>query len=167
MFLAIINDTYMEVKAELQNKTNPFDLSAFVKQGYTKMRERLTAKRDRIADIRKALSLADVNCDKRLEFDEWRNEMKSRGYAEEEIETMFAKYDINGDRILDEDEQRALANDLLKQNDDITKEINELNTTTGNKMNNEKEEVTMEEYKNLTQRVNSMESSVDLVLNKV
>ena len=133
MFLAIINDTYMEVKAELQNKKSTFQISDYVKQGYAKMRERLTAKHDRIADIRKALSLADINRDKRLEFEEWRNEMKSRGYAEEEIETMFAKYDKDGDRILDEDEQKALTNDLLKQNDAVIKEMNELNMTTKNK----------------------------------
>ena len=126
MFLAIINDTYMEVKAQLKDKKNEFEISDFVKQGYTKMRERLSDKRDRIADIRRALSLADVNRDKMLEFDEWRNEMKSRGYAEEEIETMFAKYDTNGDRVLDEEEQRALTNDLLQQNEAIIQEMNEL-----------------------------------------
>jgi polycystin 2 len=133
MFLAIINDTYMEVKAELKNRKNTFDLSDFVKQGYAKMRERLRAKHDRITDIRKALSLADINSDKRLDFDEWRNEMKSRGYAEEEIETMFAKYDSDGDRILDENEQQALSNDLTKQKDDILREMNELNMTVKNR----------------------------------
>ena len=127
MFLAIINDTYMEVKAELQKRKSEFEISDFVKQGYSRMRERLSAKRDRIADIRKALSLADINQDKRLEFDEWRNEMKSRGYAEEEIETMFAKYDMNGDRVLDEDERQALTNDLLRQNEAVNREMGELN----------------------------------------
>ena len=133
MFLAIINDTYMEVKAELQNKKSRFDIGQFVKQGYSKMRDRLTAKHDRLADIRKALSLADVNSDKRLEFEEWRNEMKSRGYAEEEIENMFAKYDKDGDRVLDEDEQRALTNDINQQKDAIVREMNELNMTVKNK----------------------------------
>jgi polycystin 2 len=127
MFLAIINDTYIAVKAELRNKKNEFEISDFVKQGYTKMRERLAVKRDRIADIRKALALADLNRDKRLEFDEWRTEMKSRGYAEEEIESIFAKYDLNGDRVLDEKEQRALSNDLSRQNNAILREIDELN----------------------------------------
>jgi polycystin 2 len=133
MFLAIINDTYIEVKAELQERKSEFEISDFVKQGYAKMRERLTAKRDRIADIRRALSSADVNRDKRLEFDEWRNEMKSRGYAEEEIETMFAKYDTNGDRILDEEEQQALTNDLLQQNEAILREMGQLTVPHGNK----------------------------------
>ncbi len=133
MFLAIINDTYIEVKAELRNKKNEFEISDFVKQGYSKMRERLTAKRDRIADIRRALALADLNRDKRLEYDEWRTEMKSRGYAEEEIETIFAKYDFNGDGVLDEHEQRALSNDLSRQNNAILREMDELNMSKRNK----------------------------------
>lgn len=133
MFLAIINDTYVEVKAELRNKKSEFEISDLVMQGYNKMRERLTVKRDRIADIRKALSLADLNRDKRLDFDEWRSEMKSRGYAEEEIESIFAKYDVNGDRVLDENEQRALSNDLLRQSNAIIREIDELNASKNNK----------------------------------
>jgi polycystin 2 len=133
MFLAIINDTYMEVKAELQHKKSTFDISDFVKQGYAKMRDRLTAKRDRIADIRRALSVADINADKRLDFEEWRNEMKSRGYAEQEIEAMFATYDINGDRVLDENEQQALTNELVRQNDAVLKEMDELNMAVKNR----------------------------------
>ncbi|CAF1607541.1 unnamed protein product [Adineta ricciae] len=185
MFLAIINDTYVEVKAELRNKKNEFEISDFVKQGYTKMRERLTVKRDRIADIRRALALADLNRDKRLEFDEWRTEMKSRGYAEEEIETIFAKYDLNGDRVLDENEQRALSNDLLRQNDAILREIDELNMSKKNNMpvdnvdeDNERSksaasqrlqahEVSVEEYNELAKRLDTMETSVGFVLTKI
>ncbi|CAF3527805.1 unnamed protein product [Rotaria socialis] len=187
MFLAIINDTYIEVKAELRNKKNEFEISDFVKRGYAKMRERLTVKRDRIADIRKALSLADLNRDKILEFDEWRLEMKSRGYAEEEIETIFAKYDFNGDRILDENEQRALRNDLLRQNDAVLREIDQLNLSNNIVPKDEQctsgdprrkastapgkclpaNEVSMEEYQDLAKRLDSMEASVGVVLTKI
>lgn len=38
-----------------------------------------------------------------------------RGYADGEIEAMFAKYDIDGDRVLDEDEQRRMHADLTEQ----------------------------------------------------
>jgi polycystin 2 len=180
MFLAILNDTYMEVKADLKNKKNTFDISDFVKQGYIKLRERLTAKHDRITDIRRALSVADINCDKRLDFEEWRNEMKSRGYSEEEIETMFAKYDINGDRVLDENEQRALSSDLSKQTDAILQEMDELNMTVKNmpvkniakneyegNVATSRQEVSIEDYNDLAKRVDSMETCVGSVLTKV
>ena len=39
----------------------------------------------------------------------------SRGYAEAEIEAVFAKYDLDGDRVLDEVEQRNMQADLEGQ----------------------------------------------------
>jgi len=38
-----------------------------------------------------------------------------RGYAEAEIESVFSKYDINGDRALDDVELRQMAADLEGQ----------------------------------------------------
>lgn len=45
-----------------------------------------------------------------------------KGYGDTEIEAMFAKYDTDGDRILDPEEQRHLAEDLLKQKDSLNQE---------------------------------------------
>ena len=39
----------------------------------------------------------------------------SRGYAEAEIEAMFAKYDDDGDRVLDEEEQKRMQADLYAE----------------------------------------------------
>lgn len=39
----------------------------------------------------------------------------SRGYADGEIEALFAKYDIDGDRVLDEAEQKRMQADLNNQ----------------------------------------------------
>lgn len=39
----------------------------------------------------------------------------SRGYADGEIEALFAKYDIDGDRVLDKDEQIRMQEDLNNQ----------------------------------------------------
>lgn len=39
----------------------------------------------------------------------------SRGYADGEIEALFAKYDMDGDRVLDESEQKKLQADLNKE----------------------------------------------------
>lgn len=38
-----------------------------------------------------------------------------RGHADAEIEAVFAKYDLDGDRILDEEEQRKMQEDLEGQ----------------------------------------------------
>lgn len=45
----------------------------------------------------------------------------SRGHADAEIEAVFAKYDLDGDRILDEDEQRRMQEDLEGQKVNIHK----------------------------------------------
>ena len=38
-----------------------------------------------------------------------------RGHADAEIEAVFAKYDLDGDRVLNEDEQRKMHEDLEGQ----------------------------------------------------
>lgn len=126
MFLAIINDTYSEVKAELSNQKNEFDVGDYFKKGYNKMLDKLNLKRDKIVDIQKALQSADINQDRQLDFDEWRQDLKTRGYAEAEIEAVFAKYDLDGDRVLDEDEQRNMQSDLEGQKEALSKEFEEL-----------------------------------------
>lgn len=35
-----------------------------------------------------------------------------RGYSDQEIEAMFAKYDMDGDRVLDSEEQRNVQMDI-------------------------------------------------------
>ncbi|PVD39586.1 hypothetical protein C0Q70_02221 [Pomacea canaliculata] len=126
MFLAIINDTYSEVKSDMANQKNEFEIADYFKKGYQKMLDKLNFKRDKIVDIQKALQSADINQDKQLDFDEWRQDLKTRGYADGEIEAMFAKYDIDGDRVLDEEEQRRMQADLFEQKAALNKEYDEL-----------------------------------------
>lgn len=40
------------------------------------MLDKLNFKRDKIVDIQKALQSADINHDKQLDFDEWRQDLK-------------------------------------------------------------------------------------------
>jgi polycystin 2 len=74
MFLAIINDTYGEVKAEIVK--SEIELSCFIKRGYNKVLEKYNLKRDKIVDIQHALKMADLNGDKQIDFDEWRNDLR-------------------------------------------------------------------------------------------
>lgn len=45
-------------------------------QGYEKMLSKLNFKHDKIVDIQKALHSADINNDKQVDFDEWRQDLK-------------------------------------------------------------------------------------------
>ena len=46
-----------------------------------------------------------------------------RGVPDSEIEAVFAKYDVDGDMMLNADEQRKLKADLIKQAEQINKDI--------------------------------------------
>ena len=46
-------------------------------QGYEKMISKLNFKHDKIVDIQKALHSADINNDKQVDFDEWRQDLKT------------------------------------------------------------------------------------------
>lgn len=75
MFLAIINDTYSEVKAEIANQRNEFEIADYFKRGYNNMMGKL-GKRDKLIDIQNALKLSDANEDGVLTFDEIRVNLK-------------------------------------------------------------------------------------------
>lgn len=77
MFLAIINDTYAEVKSDLAEKENEFEIGDYFKKGYDKMMNKLSFRREKIVDIQKALQQADTNRDNKLDFEEWRKELKA------------------------------------------------------------------------------------------
>jgi len=126
MFLAIINDTYAEVKSDLENQQSEFEIGDYFKKGYDKMMTKLSFKKEKIVDIQKALQTADTNQDNKLDFEEWRQELKARGHADAEIEAVFAKYDVDGDRILNEEEQIKMQEDLEGQKAELNEEIEEV-----------------------------------------
>ncbi|CAD5121175.1 DgyrCDS9711 [Dimorphilus gyrociliatus] len=196
MFLAIINDTYSEVKADISNQTNEFEMADYFKKGYDRMLEKLNIKRDKIIDIQKALQSADINQDKQLDFDEWRQDLKTRGYAEAEIEAVFAKYDLDGDRILDEEEQKRMQADLEGQKQKLNSDLADAEggerplssrpktARPGSSMGSETSEeddlrghrggsggvvsgVSFEEFTVLARRVDRMEHSIGSIVSKI
>ncbi|XP_065058180.1 polycystin-2-like protein 1 [Rhopilema esculentum] len=126
MFLAIINDTYAEVKSDLAQQKSEFEITDYFKRGYEKMMNKISFKREKIVDIQKAIQTADTNRDNKLDFEEWRQELKMRGHADAEIEAVFAKYDLDGDRVLNEEEQRKMHEDLEGQKAELNEEMEEV-----------------------------------------
>jgi len=180
MFLAIINDTYSEVKEDLAGQKNEFEMGDYFKKGYSNMLNKLNLKRDKIVDIQKALAAADINQDKQLDFDEWRQDLKTRGYAEAEIEAVFAKYDLDGDRVLDEEEMVKMQNDLEGQKDNLNKEIDQHDGSGGEGSDDESGSgtnrgggrpivngVSYEEFTVLSRRVDRMEHSIGSIVSKI
>ncbi|XP_057314435.1 polycystin-2-like [Hydractinia symbiolongicarpus] len=188
MFLAIINDTYAEVKEEM-DEDDAVDVGQIFKKGYDKMVDDLNLKQNKVDDIRKALMAADTNNDNMIEYDEWRTELKARGHHDADIEAIFAKYDVDGDRILNEHERIKMMNDLEGQHADISEEINDVkaradptkvlsklalrNEDVEESSESEEEEddsereIGYEEYKMLFKRVDRAEQSVSSIVSKV
>lgn len=77
-------------------------------------------------DIQDALDSADTNNDDQVDWDEWRSDLKLRGVPDAEIEAVFAKYDKDGDMVLNKEERNRLRADLLKQTAEINDEIDDV-----------------------------------------
>jgi len=186
MFLAIINDTYAEVKADLESKESEFEIGDYFKKGYDKMMNKLSFKREKIVDIQKALQTADSNQDNKLDFEEWRQELKNRGHADAEIEAVFAKYDVDGDRCLNEEEQIKMQEDLEGQKEELNEEIEEVNrakdvgksslSLRGDSDDEDEDDegrrgrrggISSEEFAVLSRRVDRVEHSIGSIVSKI
>ncbi|CAF2744244.1 unnamed protein product [Rotaria sp. Silwood2] len=180
MFLAIINDTYSEVKSDMTTQKSEFELGDYFKKSYERMLDRLNVKRDRIIDIQNALKSADVNKDGVIEFDEWRRNLKARGYTDVEIENVFSRYDTDGDRVLRDNEQRRFKADLAAQENNLDMDIKDLNDShvvqqsngqvaTGNNDNetDNANRITYDEFAILVRRIDRMEYSIGNIVSRI
>ncbi|CAF4587465.1 unnamed protein product [Rotaria sp. Silwood1] len=178
MFLAIINDTYSEVKSDMTTQKSEFELGDYFKRSYEKMLERLNVKRDRIIDIKNALKSADLNKDGVIEFDEWRRDLKARGYTDVEIENVFSRYDVDGDRVLRDGEQLHFKSDLtaiennlnvniqsLKNQSQAAKQFNAKNQNTNE--NIDANRITYDEFAIVVRRIDRMEYSIGNIVSKI
>eukprot|EP00095_Tigriopus_kingsejongensis_P002369 maker-scaffold579_size130606-snap-gene-0.31 protein:Tk02369 transcript:maker-scaffold579_size130606-snap-gene-0.31-mRNA-1 annotation:"pkd2 " len=93
MFLAIINDTYSEVKAEIAGQKNEFEIGDYMKRGYNNVLGKMGARNKNI-DIENALKLSST--DGTVTYDEVRQNLKKCNFSDMEIEMFFARYDKNG-----------------------------------------------------------------------
>ncbi len=74
MFLAIINDTYAEVKTEIEATFNAYEMGDYFRRGYNNVRADVYGVRDRTIDMENALKLA--NADGQCTFEEIRGSLK-------------------------------------------------------------------------------------------
>ncbi|NXO15531.1 PK2L1 protein, partial [Oriolus oriolus] len=184
MFLAIINDTYSEVKEELSSQKDELQLSDILKQSYNRTLTRLKLKKEQISDVQKALQ----NGTKQLDFEEFKNSLKELGHADHEITAAFSRFDKDGNHILDEEEQQQMKCDLEAKRVALNTEIENLGKSCGdhnldenltymearNNHTNKAIWVSKEEFQVLLHRVLQLEKSInstgsktDAVVNKL
>ncbi|XP_065286738.1 polycystin-2-like isoform X1 [Dermacentor albipictus] len=173
MFLAIINDTYAEVKSEISQQKNEFEIVDYFKKGYNNILGKL-GKRDQIVDIQNALKMADTNHDNKLTFDEVRKTLKAQNFSDMEIEMLFSKYDVDGNRELNEQETKEMMAHLEGQkvllDEEIQREKTSGNDSTGGGGGNGgggDGGVSSDEFNILTRRVDRMEHSIGSIVSKI
>ena len=122
MFLAIINDTSSEVKDEVENRKEDFQVIDLINRGYNNIRE-MVHTRDKLIDIQAVVKLAAD--DGVVTYDEVRDALRRLNFSELEIEIFCAKYDKDGDFEFDREELNAIgreADDQFANMDHLTLE---------------------------------------------
>ncbi|XP_049710992.1 polycystic kidney disease 2-like 1 protein [Elephas maximus indicus] len=125
MFLAIINDTYSEVKEELAGQKDELQLSDLLKQGYNKTLLRMRLRKERVSDMQKVLQGGEQE----TQFEDFTNTFREVGHTEHEITELtaaFTRFDHDGNRILDEKEQAQMQQDLEEERVAVSAEIENL-----------------------------------------
>ncbi|XP_054715957.1 polycystin-2-like [Uloborus diversus] len=169
MFLAIINDTYAEVKAEIASQKNEFEIADYFKKGFNNVMGKL-GKRNQLLDLQNALKLADANGDNKLTFEEVRQKLRQQNFTDMEIEMLFAKYDLNNDRELDADETKMMLADLDGQRLEIDRQIKKSENNDSPNATNAvamASLVSQQDFNGLSERVDKMENSIGNIVSKI
>uniref|UniRef100_G3PZ63 Polycystin-2 n=1 Tax=Gasterosteus aculeatus aculeatus TaxID=481459 RepID=G3PZ63_GASAC len=186
MFLAIINDTYSEVKADMSQQRSEMEMTDLLKKGCNKALMKLRLKKTAVDDISDSLRQAGG----KLNFNELRQDLKGKGHTDAEIQAIFAKYDHDGDQELTENDHQQMRDDLEKEREDLDLERNSLTrpssgrsfTRTQDDSEEDDDEdsghssrrrgsssggVSYEEFQVLVRRVDRMEHSIGSIVSKI
>ncbi|XP_053477499.1 polycystic kidney disease 2-like 1 protein [Ictalurus furcatus] len=159
MFLAIINDTYSEVKEELASQHDDLHITDLFKQTVMKLK----FKKDRISDVQKAL---DGSND--LDFRDFRETLKEMGHDDRDISEAFSRYDQDGNQILDREEQEKMKRELEEKRNALNAELR--NLTNRNKAeDNEKKNSSSaihEQLQMLVKQVAELDGALAITISK-
>ncbi|NP_852087.2 polycystin-2-like protein 1 [Mus musculus] len=171
MFLAIINDTYSEVKEELAGQKDQLQLSDFLKQSYNKTLLRLRLRKERVSDVQKVLKGGEPE----IQFEDFTSTLRELGHEEHEITAAFTRFDQDGDHILDEEEQEQMRQGLEEERVTLNAEIENLGRSVGHSPPGElgaeaargQSWVSGEEFDMLTRRVLQLQCVLEGVVSQI
>lgn len=92
MFLAILSDSFGEVKAELARRKNAFEMGAYFKGGYTNLIDRMGLHTKKM-DIEEALKMAEEN--NYNNKNEVREFLRKRNFGDMEVEIFFERFEFD------------------------------------------------------------------------
>ncbi|XP_075457673.1 polycystin-2-like protein 2 isoform X2 [Ascaphus truei] len=118
MFLAIINDTYTEVKADFSGIHSEFKMWDIIQQNYEQALLKLRLKKAAVEDINKSLFESGLN----LSFHRLHEDMKAKGYSVAETEDILKTYDLDKDLQISAAEGKFAKEDLKEQEETLTQQ---------------------------------------------
>lgn len=123
MFMAIINDSYTQVKEEMARSQPEFMLSDYLKLNYGKVVNKMNLRRNRILDIEEILKSDEVANSSDLDYSLWRKKLRLKGYAEQESYSLFARYDRDCTGKLTGLEKLRLIRDIARAKKNVSEEF--------------------------------------------
>uniref|UniRef100_A0A8C5KFV2 Polycystin-2-like protein 1 n=1 Tax=Jaculus jaculus TaxID=51337 RepID=A0A8C5KFV2_JACJA len=171
MFLAIINDTYSEVKEELAGQKDELQLSDLLKQSYKKTLLRLRLRKKRDSDVQKVLQ----GREQEIQFEDFTNTLRELGHAEHDLMAAFTRFDQDGNHVLDKKEQEQMRQTLEEERVALNIEIENLGQSIGHRSPDVlSTETTIgggwvsgEEFYRLTSKVLQLESVLEGVVSQI
>ncbi|XP_050982365.1 polycystic kidney disease 2-like 1 protein [Labeo rohita] len=163
MFLAIINDTYSEVKSELASQKDEFHISDLIKQSYEKTFMKLKLKKEKISDVQKALDSGSSE----LQFKDFRDALKEMGHADHEISATFSRFDQDGNQTLDKQEQERMKQELEEKRDALNEELRNLENSVESAEDHREKTVHPEVFQRLVHKVAQLENAVITISSKL
>ncbi|XP_059928483.1 polycystin-2-like protein 1 [Gadus macrocephalus] len=175
MFLAIINDTYSEVKEELSLQKDDLQITDLIKQSYMKTFMKLKLKKEKISDVHKALRSKSGE----IEFKDFRETLKEMGHADHEISAAFSRFDYDGNQVLDQEEQERMKAELEEKREALSAELNQLgmdydkgseeetSLNTAQKETSNQTTVEHREIQRLSRQVVQLESSIAAIVPQI
>ncbi|XP_027384975.1 polycystic kidney disease 2-like 1 protein [Bos indicus x Bos taurus] len=175
MFLAIINDTYSEVKEELAGQKDELQLSDLLRQGYNKTLRRLHLRKEQVSDVQKVLQAGEQE----IQFEDFTNTLRELEHTEHEttkLTAAFTRFDQDGNGVLDEKEQKETQQKLEGERVAVHAEIENLGWSIVRSPPGESSPkqaaktggwVSGEEFYTLTRRVLQLETVLEGVMTQV
>uniref|UniRef100_A0A452E8T8 Polycystin-2-like protein 1 n=1 Tax=Capra hircus TaxID=9925 RepID=A0A452E8T8_CAPHI len=175
MFLAIINDTYSEVKEELAGQKDELQLSDLLRQGYKKTLRRLRLRKEQVSDVQKVLQAGEQE----IQFKDFTNTLRELEHTEHEMTKLtaaFTRFDQDGNGVLDEKEQNEKRQKLEGERVAVHAEIENLGWSIVRSPPGESSPkqaakaggwVSGEEFYTLTRRVLQLETVLEGVMTQV
>ncbi|CDS43464.1 polycystic kidney disease protein 2 [Echinococcus multilocularis] len=121
MFIAIINDTYLEVKSNLLNQPSEFQMKSFFKQRLKDMRNKMKQKKSQLQEIQDAIDAVATE-ENDMSIDDLKAEMNGEASGAA-LDKILRKVDTNNDMKLDTNERRALRETLENKKMSLMQEM--------------------------------------------